>query len=104
MCLEATISAKIQAQLRYLDGDRIHSEFDPDTKAWDLVRVSPDKIEDGYKVSVRACSKKSEGHTFVSFRIGCEPGQITQVLGGREKAEYELLEVVGNKAVFVERE
>lgn len=104
MCLEATISAKVQSQLRYLDGDRIHSEFDPENKVWYLTRVSPDKIEDGYKVSVRACSKKSEGHTFVSFRIGAEPDQLTKVLGGREKAEYDLLEVSGNKAVFVERE
>lgn len=104
MCLEATISAKVQSQLRYLDGDRIHCEFDPDNKSWALTRVSPDKIEDGYKVAVRSCSKKSDGHTFVSFRIGCEPSQATAVLGSREKADYELLEVAGNTATFIERD
>lgn len=103
MCLEATISAKTQGQLRYLDGDRVHCEFDPDNKSWELTRISPDKIEEGYKVGVRSCSKKADGHTFVAFRIGCEPAQATAVLGSREKAEYELLEVSGNKATFVER-
>jgi hypothetical protein len=104
MCLEATISAGVQAKLRYLDGDRIHSEFDPDNKSWALTRISADRIEDGYKVSVRACSKRSDGHTFVTFRIGCDPSQATAVLGGRERADYDLLETTGNTAVFVERD
>lgn len=102
MFLEATLSAKVQGQLRYLDGDRVRCEFDPDNRAWELTRISPDKSEEGYKVGVRSCSKKG-GHAFAAFRIGCEPSQATAVLGSRDRAEYELLEVTGNKATFVER-
>lgn len=105
--LDLTLSAEAQSKVRYVDGDRVIARFDEDNKSWELERISPDRIEDGYKISVRQCSRRASasGRHFAWFRVGCrDASHATQVLGARDRAEYEFLETAGNKTTFIERE
>ena len=100
--LEIQLSAATQEKVRYVDGDRVLSEYDPDNKSWTLERISPDRYRDGYKVSVRALKDNAE---YVTFRVGCrDASSANAVLGARDEAAYDFLEVTGNKSVFVEKE
>lgn len=100
--LEIQLSAATQEKVRYVDGDRVLSEYDPDTKSWTLERISPDRFRDGYKVNVRALKDNAE---YVTFRVGCrDSSSANAVLGARDEAAYDFLEVTGNKSVFIEKE
>lgn len=100
--LEIQLSAATQEKVRYVDGDRVLSTYDPDNKSWSLERISPDRFRDGYKVCVRSLKDDAQ---YVSFRVGCrDSGAANAVLGAREEASYDFLEVAGNKSVFIEKD
>lgn len=99
--LEVTFSADAQDRVRYIDGDRVIPRFDEDTKSWAFERIDGRRSQDGYKVLVREL--KTSGRSICIVRLTCkDASQATAVLGARDFAEYEFLEVVGNTATFVE--
>jgi hypothetical protein len=99
--LEISLSASAQERVRYIDGDRVVAEYEDHTNSWSLRRSNGDESGAGYKVSVRPLVRS--GKTIASFRVTCTPQQATAVLGARDTAEYEFLEVAGNVATFVGR-
>lgn len=102
VALELTLSAVMQERVRYIDGDRIVASFDEVDRSWTLERISPDRTAEGYKVSVRSLANGNK--SVASVRVGCrEPKQAAAILGAREGADYEFLEVSGNTVTFVEK-
>jgi len=102
VALELTLSANMQERVRYIDGDRLIASYDEDNRSWTLERISPERIGEGYKVAVRAISNGTK--SVASMRVGCrDPKQAVAVLGARDGADYEFLEVTGNTVTFVEK-
>lgn len=99
--LELTFSADAQDRVRYIEGDRVIPKFEEDNKAWSFERIDGRRSDDGYKVHVR--SLKTSGRSIAVIRITVkDPAHATAVLGARDFAEYEFLEVTGGVASFVE--
>jgi hypothetical protein len=102
VALELTLSANVQERVRYIDGDRVVASYDEDNHSWTLERISPDRVGEGYKVSVRTIANGTK--SVASLRVGCrEPKQAELILGARVGADYEFLEITGNTVTFVEK-
>lgn len=102
VALELTLSANMQERVRYIDGDRLIASYDEDNRSWTLERISPERIGEGYKVAVRAIANGTK--SVASMRVGCrDPKQAVAILGARDGADYEFLEVTGNTVTFVEK-
>lgn len=105
--LEITVSAAVQDRVRYVDGDRVICHFDDENKSWELERISPDRVQDGYKVFVRECAATKRGahKNCAIVRVGCRgTDQVTAVLGARDSGAWDFLEIRDNRAVFMARE
>jgi hypothetical protein len=97
--LELSFSAAAQDRVRYISGDRVVAKFDDQNNSWSIERVNGPGHRPGYKVTVRKLT--TSGRTIASFRATCSPSDASKVLGAKERAEYEFLEVSGNVATFV---
>ncbi len=101
MILELSFSAAAQERLRYIQGDRVIPSFDDNNQCWLIKRAVGDEERQAYKVSVRKMA--TSGKTVASFRATCTPQQANAVLGPKDRAEYEFLEVADNVATFVQK-
>lgn len=99
MSLELALSSPAQERVRYIDGDRVVAHFDEANKSWTLERINSNRPAEGYKVKVR---ELASGGCNATIRLGCSEDQAALVLGkALSRADYEFLEVTGNKATFV---
>lgn len=89
------ISMKVLQRCRWMFGDFVKAEYDPDLKQWTLLRV-PD--EEGNQLTGKGSNKSS-----ASVQFPAEDQHLNQIaLGDREGYSCRLVECTLERAVFVE--
>lgn len=93
-CFYLSLSAGVQALLKYQKGDRVVPSFDEKNKAWTLEKVTGDRAHLGYLLTVHK--------TAVYVRFTAPDVTVKRVMGSATEKEFDFLEVDGTKATFME--